>query len=293
MKQVLIIILLSIIASISYGQSCKKRYKNKLEPDAKLIKCGENYTFEKLPNGNCILKRYYTENKVITHFLTAKNELFKEKHGLYQERWDDGTIVKTGMYANNEKQGEWRENVNEVGMYTNGLKEGSWKTYNGDLIIKETNYRNGKLHGKEIEYDSIGQVILEQEFKYGKLISTTLDTTIEIEDEKPRFPGCETKNLTKEEVEQCTQKTMLEYIYSNFKYPKKARELEIQGNAIVKFAIDTDGSVTDIKVLNGISKDIKEEVLKLINNMPRWKPGIQNGVPVKVQYTLPIKLNLT
>lgn len=83
-----------------------------------------------------------------------------------------------------------------------------------------------------------------------------------------------------------------EYLAANMKYPSDSREAGIQGQAVVQFVIDKDGQVKDIKVLNGVSHDIKQEVIRLVNEMPKWKPGIQKGMPVNVLFTLPIKFRL-
>jgi len=288
MKQTFLILLFSIFASICFGQSCKKMYKNKLEANSKLISCGGNYTIEKLSNGSCILKRYYPDNKTITQLITSKTDKFKVKHGLFQERWDDGTLVTSGMYSHNLKDGEWRENIHEIGIYVDGKKEGSWKTYKDSLVTNESNYSNGVLHGKELVYDSLGQIKLEQEFNQGALISSTMDTTIKKSEEMPRFPGCENLNLSKEDLDECAKKKLLEYIYGSLKYPKKARERDIQGKALLQYVVDTNGDIVDIYVLNGVSKEIEKETIKLIQNMPTWIPGKQDGKAVKVLYTLPV-----
>lgn len=292
MKYLLIIVAISI-GFPCLGQSFKKRYKEKLESESKLISSAANYTLELLSNGNYIFKRYYPENKTITHLVSYKTDKFKVKHGLYQERYDDGTLVCSGMYSNNQKVGEWRENLNQRGYYVDNLKEGSWKIYNKDsIVLEETNYLNNEYHGKLIRYDSIGQIIMEHEFKHGELMSTSLDTTFKIIEEMPMFPGCDEQKLLYEELNTCSKNKLLEYIYRNMRYPRKARELNIQGKALIQFVVDENGETRDLKVLNGVSRDIKKEVAKLINKMPLWTPGMQNGKPVKVLYTLPINFKL-
>lgn len=287
----ILILLLSI--SLANGQSCKKKYKDQLEPSSKLINCGENFTIEIMKTGNCIIKRYYPENKQITHLVTYKSDDFKELHGKYEESWDDGTVVNSGNYTNNIKTGKWRENVNQIGFYSQGLRHGEWNTYNNDtLIIQINNYINGELHGEQIHFDSIGNVKLKEEYEFGKLVSTTADTSKFYNEEFPRFPGCENAILEHEELQNCSQRKLLEYVYGNLKYPKKSRELNIEGSALIQFVIDIDGSVTDIKVLNGVAKDIKKEVVSLVNSMPKWRPGYQDGKPVKVLFTLPVNFKL-
>lgn len=284
---------LLVSSSMVSGQSCEDRYKDKLEPHAKLIKCGANFTIERTLQSTYILKRYYPETKQITFLATSKSRKFKKLHGLYEERWDDGTIVHAGMYADNIKVGQWREHVNKIGFYNEGFRHGEWKTYDKDtLIIEREHFMNGVRHGERILLDSLGEITLKESYALGELVSSSADSTSITKDEMPRFPGCEDKNLEAEALQKCSTNKMLQFVYRNLKYPRQARKMDIQGKAQVRFIVDVDGSIIDIKMLNGVSKDITDEVLSLINKMPKWEPGRRNGEPVPVQYTLPIDFKL-
>ena len=85
---------------------------------------------------------------------------------------------------------------------------------------------------------------------------------------------------------------LLQYLADKIKYPVMARENGIDGTVYVEFIIGKDGSVTDAKILRGIGGGCNEEALRVINGMPKWKPGRQQGNPVKVKFTLPIKFKL-
>ena len=136
-------------------------------------------------------------------------------------------------------------------------------------------------------------VKIKEEFNNGKLISTTIDTTKIRIDLMPKFPGCENMNLTVDDFDICSKNKLLEYIYGNLKYPKKSRELEVQGKALAQFVISKDGSVINIKVLNGVDSDIKMLVTSILEKMPKWTPGKKDGKPVNVLYTIPIIFKLT
>ena len=82
------------------------------------------------------------------------------------------------------------------------------------------------------------------------------------------------------------------YLMKNLCYPSAALEKNIQGRVIVKFVINEDGSVTDCVVVRGIGGGCDEEALRVARGMPHWKPGHQNGKPVKVYFTLPIQFKL-
>ena len=79
------------------------------------------------------------------------------------------------------------------------------------------------------------------------------------------------------------------FIEKNLKYPKKALRKRTEGKIILSFVIDEEGKVTWIQVINGVSKEIDLEAIRLIRSMPAWKPGTQNGRPVSVKLTLPLK----
>lgn len=63
----------------------------------------------------------------------------KVLHGLYEEKWDDGTTVTSGYFENNLKVGLWREKVNQTGFYNQGVKHGAWKTYKNDTLLRRYN----------------------------------------------------------------------------------------------------------------------------------------------------------
>ncbi len=82
------------------------------------------------------------------------------------------------------------------------------------------------------------------------------------------------------------------FVAENLKYPAQARRIGIEGKVFVQFIIDKDGSLSDIKVVRGIGGGCDEEVLRIVNMSPRWNPGKQRGVPVKVRMMLPISFKL-
>jgi protein TonB len=85
---------------------------------------------------------------------------------------------------------------------------------------------------------------------------------------------------------------MNRYLGKNIEYPQMARESGINGRVFVTFVVETDGRVTDIKVLRGIGGGCDEEAVRVVKNMPKWDPGKQRGKPVRVQFNLPIKFTL-
>lgn len=94
----------------------------------------------------------------------------------------------------------------------------------------------------------------------------------------PEFPGGDAARM--------------KFLQENIKYPQLARESGIQGTVYVTFVVETNGKVTDVKVLRGIGGGCDEEAVRVIQSMPRWVPGKQRGKPVRVQFNMPIRFTL-
>ena len=85
---------------------------------------------------------------------------------------------------------------------------------------------------------------------------------------------------------------LLSLIQQNIKYPEEAKEQEIQGRVIVQFTIEKDGSVTDVKVVKSVHPLVDEQVVRAVSAMPAWKPGMHEGKPVRVSYSVPFRFRL-
>ena len=83
------------------------------------------------------------------------------------------------------------------------------------------------------------------------------------------------------------------YLRKNVRYPAVAKENNVQGKVFLTFVVEKDGSLTDIKVVRGIGSGCDDEAIRVLKASPHWQPGIQNGRPVRVQYTMPISFTLT
>jgi len=84
----------------------------------------------------------------------------------------------------------------------------------------------------------------------------------------------------------------IDFMMKNLKYPEQAKKNGVQGKVFVTFIIDTDGSLSNVKVMRGIGAGCDEEAVRVIKLMPKWTPGLEKGKPVKVQFVLPIKFAL-
>jgi periplasmic protein TonB len=96
--------------------------------------------------------------------------------------------------------------------------------------------------------------------------------------EMPSFPGGNVE--------------MQNFLVNHMRYPGEAREISIQGTVYLSFVVEPDGSITNITILRGIGGGCEEEALRVVKSMPNWVPGKQNGHPVRVMLTLPVKFTL-
>lgn len=85
---------------------------------------------------------------------------------------------------------------------------------------------------------------------------------------------------------------LLEYLRKNIKYPPICRENNIQGRVIVSFVVNKDGAIVDPEVVKSVNPSLDKEAVRVISNMPPWKPGKQRGKAVRVKYTVPVNFRL-
>lgn len=104
------------------------------------------------------------------------------------------------------------------------------------------------------------------------------DSIYQIVEVMPEFPGG-------------TEKFM-EYLSGNIKYPEEAKEKGISGRVFIQFVVEKDGSVSNVKVAKGIGKECDDEAVRVVKAMPKWKPGLMKGKPVRVNYMLPVNFKL-
>ncbi|MCU0435784.1 MAG: TonB family protein, partial [Bacteroidia bacterium] len=106
------------------------------------------------------------------------------------------------------------------------------------------------------------------------------DVVHQFPEEMPEFPG--------------GNDSMMAYLKRSIRYPEFAREQGMQGTVYVNFIVNTDGTISQPKILKGINgaPDLDREAIRVIKAMPNWKPGKINGKPVRVSMNLPVKFRL-
>ena len=121
---------------------------------------------------------------------------------------------------------------------------------------------------KSDEKENVGQADIKSD---GEVIYQTVD-------EMPEFPG--------------GVEALMDYVSRNVKYPESAKENNLQGRVLVKFVIEKDGSVSNVEVGRGWGNELDDEAVRVVKAMPKWKPGKQEGKPVRVSFMLPINFKL-
>lgn len=104
------------------------------------------------------------------------------------------------------------------------------------------------------------------------------DHIFEYLEEMPEFPG--------------GQAAMMKWLNSNINYPPIAAENNIQGRVMIRFVVEPDGSISNVEVLRGVDPNLDREATRVVSKMPKWKPGMQTGKPVRARFTLPVQFRL-
>ena len=85
---------------------------------------------------------------------------------------------------------------------------------------------------------------------------------------------------------------MLKYLMENIKYPEQAMKEGIQGRVTVRFIVEKDGSISDVKPILSVHPLLNKEAVRVVESMPKWSPGKQNGKPVRVRFNVPVMFKL-
>ena len=104
----------------------------------------------------------------------------------------------------------------------------------------------------------------------------------------PIYPGCE---VNMKQLRNCFQKKILTHINKNFRYPYLAQKKKIQGRVFVQFTIGEGGYIDNIRT-RGPHVILEKEAKRIISLLPRFKPGSQDGKPVRVPFSIPITFKL-
>ena len=96
--------------------------------------------------------------------------------------------------------------------------------------------------------------------------------------EYPEFPGGE--------------EALYKYIYDNLRYPEEARDANVTGTVIIRFVVEKDGSTSNATIAREIGCGCGAEAKRIVEGMPKWKPGRQSGKLVRTEFTIPVQFRL-
>ena len=85
---------------------------------------------------------------------------------------------------------------------------------------------------------------------------------------------------------------MIDFLQTNLKYPEDAIKQKVSGRVMVMFVVETDGSLSNVRVARKVFPSLDAEAVRVVKTMPKWKPGKENGRPVRVNFTLPVVFTL-
>jgi len=117
------------------------------------------------------------------------------------------------------------------------------------------------------------------------------DEVLTITEEMPMYPGCKAFTVYRER-KACADNKFYQYTLNNLQYPPIAVENGVQGTVVIGFTVNKDGTRSNVRIMKDIGYGCGTAALELVNSMPLWEPGLQNGKPVAVRYQLPVTFRL-
>lgn len=196
-------------------------------------------------------------------------------------------LIRDGEYETYFNNGS----IDTKGIFKNGLMSGVWLIYNKELnyIEQKINFIANLREDSAFIFNQYGKILQANVYKHNEIVSTVfLPSTKKIIDTAgvlnsaevmPEFPG--------------GTQALMSFLQRNIKYPPEANEKGLEGKVIVRFIIDVNGEVANANIIkDGVGGGCGNEALRVINMLPKWIPGKQDGKPVKVYFFLPVTFNI-
>lgn len=238
---------------------------------------------------------------ILTVLLSAQNlktVKTEDKQTLTKEVYHVLKADKTTKHGEYKKFQRGILTVN--GFYENGAKDSVWTFYSAwGKKYGKGNYKNDKKTGiwEYFDYDGLPELTID--IDSNKVLKYSLNKSIKDKDYRDTIYKVITTNGVKRlkldrppfYAEGYT--FILSTLASNIKYPIKALENNVSGRVEITFTIDTNGKTSNHKITKRIGYDCDEESLRVVKMIPdNWLPGILNGQPVSIEYTMPVNFKL-
>ncbi|KAA9339983.1 energy transducer TonB [Adhaeribacter soli] len=167
---------------------------------------------------------------------------------------------------------------------TRFMAGGSKEWFEDGKIAKTSNYVNGSLEGEFRSYYKTGELRRIDIYKDGKLIQgkcltkAGADTTYYPHETSAEFPG--------------GAQGFIRYLNNTLKYPAAAKKNYIQGKVLVQFVVNPDGSLSGTRISRPGDADLDAEALRVVSQMPNWKPAVKEGERVSQRMVIPVNFSL-
>lgn len=225
------------------------------------------------------LNNYAQQNEINKDQLNnqdSDNLSIVERHAEYHEGWNrfytefGNQIVKDSGFVNSSFEAYLEFIITAKGDIE-GLKLNPDSIANKEIIIKAISKLGGWKPAFQIN-EAVNQAFL---------LKIHFDNTSEV------FQPVEVTASPQEGIRE-----FYKFVAEKIKYPRKARNLGIEGKVYVQFVVQKDGSLSDIQIVKGIGGDCDKEVLRVIKTSPKWRPALSKNLPVRQVIVLPITFSL-
>jgi len=298
----LTLILLGIIGVSLYAYISNIKDKNawELAKDKNSKSAYENY-MDLHPDGD-----FYSEAYRLFQGFEQREKKEKEKELAIAKQNKKKKLEELNNKKLNAKKEKERKNRIKAEKKSNEIQANKLEQKRLDRLKKEKiTWEQSKAKNTIISYRNY----LSQ-YPNGQFVDTAkqkikdleeLQKTQTIEEEAPDEPETVNRNISAAEVFSVVDVmptfpggmgNLMSFLINNIKYPPIAKESGVRGIVFVNFIVEPNGDISHVKVLRGIGSGCDEEAIRVVESMPKWKPGMQKGKAVRVSFNLPIKFTL-
>lgn len=198
----------------------------------------------------------------------------------FSQKVDSLFFDKKERITNFKKKAKYKELTTT---YEDGITESIYYKIKGDVLISSTKFKNNHPIGVWVTNNEKGDLILERDFDkvvYAKpyVADKNKKDTLEGRDIVSPSYGEEGDRLN--------------YMAKSLRYPKEAKESEVQGTVYITYTITKEGDIVNIEILRGVNPYLDYEAYRVVSEMGKWKPGTLDGEPIETKFNMPIRFIL-
>ena len=144
-----------------------------------------------------------------------------------------------------------------------------------EIVKNDVRVADFEISAETFEHQIVEEVVY---IESAKEVIAEPEPIFQIVEELPEFPGGDAARM--------------KFLMDNIVYPRQAKEAGLEGQVMVTFVVETDGSISNVQILRGKAQLLDDEAVRVTKMMPKWKPGKQRGKAVRVQYRMPVTFTL-